>query len=92
MVTESHNKTTDKVVKAAHEAVEKLATGADQLETRIRQSAAEAQSSVREGTGRAQRMSEDMITEVREYVHERPVASIMMAFAAGIIFSALLRR
>lgn len=92
MVTESHNKTTDKVVKAAHEAVDKLATGADQLETRIRQTAADAQSSVHDRTGRAQRMSEDVITDVREYVNERPVASIMLAFAAGVIFSALLRR
>jgi len=92
MVTEPHNKTTDKVTKAAHEAIDKMATSADQVERRIRQTAAEAQVNMRGTTDRAQRMSEDVITDIRQYMYERPVASIVMAFAAGIIFSAILRR
>lgn len=92
MVTEPPNKATDKVAKAAHEAIDKMAAGADQVESRIRQTAADAQVNVRDTTGRAQRMSEDVVTEVRQYVYERPVASVVMAFAAGIIFSAFLRR
>ena len=92
MITELQSKTTDNAARAAHEAVDKIATSADQLESRIRQTAFDVQHNVRDTADRAQRMSEDLITEVREYVHERPVASIMMAFAAGIIFSAFLRR
>lgn len=92
MVTEPQNKTTDKVAKAAHEAIDKMAAGADQMESRIRQGAADAQLNVRGTTDRAQRLSADTVTDVRQYVYERPVASIVMAFAAGIIFSALFRR
>ncbi len=92
MVTESQSKTTDKVARAAHEAVDKIATTADHLESRIRQTTGDAQYNVRDTADRAQRMSEDLINDVRDYVHERPVASIMMAFAAGIIFSTFLRR
>jgi ElaB/YqjD/DUF883 family membrane-anchored ribosome-binding protein len=29
---------------------------------------------------------------MRQYVHEHPIASVGIAFAAGIVFSALLRR
>jgi ElaB/YqjD/DUF883 family membrane-anchored ribosome-binding protein len=92
MVTGPHNKTTDKVTKAAHEAIDKMATSADQVERRIRQTATDAQVNMRGTTDRAQRMSEDVITDIRQYMYERPVASIVMAFAAGIIFSAILRR
>lgn len=92
METESQSRTADKIAKAAHEAAEKIATTADHLESRIRQTTADAQHNVRDTKDRAQRMSEDLINDVRDYVHERPVASIMMAFAAGIIFSTFLRR
>ncbi len=92
MATESQSHTTDKIAKAAHEAVDKMAASADQVETRVRQSAAEAQSTMREKTDQAQRMSEDAIVNVRNYVHEHPFASLGLAFAAGIVFSALLRR
>ena len=92
MVTESDNKTTEKVAKAAHEAIDKIAASADQVEARIRQTAAEAQSNIQERADRAQRMSEDVITNVQNYVYEHPLASITMAFAAGIVLSRLLRR
>ena len=92
MVTERQSKTTDSAARAAHEAVDKIATSADQVESRIRQTATDVQHNVRDTADRAQHMSEDLIAEVRAYVHERPVTSIMIAFAAGIIFSAFLRR
>ncbi len=92
MVTEPQRETTDNAAKAAHEAVDTIANSADQLESRIRQTATGVQQNVRGTADRAQRMSGDLLTEMREYVHERPVVSIMMAFAAGIIFSAFLRR
>jgi ElaB/YqjD/DUF883 family membrane-anchored ribosome-binding protein len=92
MATEPQSRTTDKIAKAAHEAIDKMATGADQVEARVRQTAADAQSSMRERTDKAQRMSEDALANMRDYVHEHPIASLGMAFAAGIIFSALLRR
>lgn len=92
MEAESQSRTADKIAKSAHEAADKIATTADHLESRIRQTTADAQHNVRDTKDRAQRMSEDLINDVRDYVHERPVASIMMAFAAGIIFSTFLRR
>lgn len=92
MVTDPQNRTTEKVARAAHEAVDKVAASADEVESRVRQTAADAQITMRERTGRAQRASEDVVTDMREYVFERPVASLAMAFAAGIIFSVLLRR
>ncbi len=92
MVTESHSRTSDKLAKAAHEAVDKVAAGADQIEDRIRQTAAEVQHSARERADRAQRMSEDTIANVQDYVHAHPMASLGLAFVAGIVFSAFMRR
>ncbi|MBA2493032.1 MAG: DUF883 family protein [Gammaproteobacteria bacterium] len=92
MIQESTNRTTDKVAAAAHEAVDKMAASADQIEERVRHSANRAQDQARDAADRAQRMSEDVVTDVRHYVYEHPVASLGMAFAAGLVFSALLRR
>jgi ElaB/YqjD/DUF883 family membrane-anchored ribosome-binding protein len=92
MIHESQNRTTDKVAAAAHEAVDKMATSADQIEERLRERAARAQVSARDAADRAQRMSEDVVTDVRHYVHEHPFASLGIAFTAGLVFSALLRR
>jgi ElaB/YqjD/DUF883 family membrane-anchored ribosome-binding protein len=91
MVIES-NRTTDKAAEAAHEAVERIAARVDQIEEHLRQTAADARMSLRETAGRAQRASQDVVTDVRHYVFEHPVASLGIAFAAGVVFSALLRR
>jgi ElaB/YqjD/DUF883 family membrane-anchored ribosome-binding protein len=92
MIHESTNRTTDKVAAAAHEAVDKMAATADQVEERVRHTANRAQDHARDSAERAQRMSEDVITDVRRYVYEHPVASLGIAFATGVVFSALLRR
>ena len=92
MIHESQDRTTDKVAAAAHQAVDKMAESADQIEDRLRERAARAQVRARDTADRAQRMSEDVVTDVRDYVHEHPFASLGIAFAAGLVCSALLRR
>ena len=92
MIQESTNRTTDKAAAAAHEAVDKMATTADNIEERVRHSANRAQDQARDTADRAQRISADVITDVRHYVYEHPVASLGISFAAGLVFSALLRR
>jgi len=92
MIQESTNRTTDKAATAAHEAVDKMAATADNIEERVRHSANRAQDQARDTADRAQRISADVITDVRHYVYEHPVASLGISFAAGLVFSALLRR
>jgi ElaB/YqjD/DUF883 family membrane-anchored ribosome-binding protein len=86
------DRTTDKAAEAAHEAVERMAARVDQIEDHLRQTAADARMSIRETAGKAQRASHDVVTDVRQYVFEHPVATLGIAFAAGVVFSALLRR
>ena len=77
----SNTKATDKVADKAHEAVDKASDAVGKAEERIRGSAENAQ--VR---------SEDLVRRVTDYVHENPLTSLGLAFAAGVIFSSMNRR
>jgi len=82
----------DQVAQAAHETVERLAKSAAEAEERIRKVAEDAESNLRKSSGQAQQQSKEFGKTVTDYVNEHPIKSIGIAFAAGALFSALLRR
>jgi ElaB/YqjD/DUF883 family membrane-anchored ribosome-binding protein len=92
MTIETDPRTSERVAKAVQEAIDKIAASADEIEGRIRQTAADAEQNVRARADHAHRVSEDAIANIQKYVHAHPVASLGMAFAAGVVFSAILRR
>lgn len=81
MSESSKTETTDKMADKAHEAVDRASGAVGRTEQRIRGSAENTQ--VR---------SEDLIRRVTDYVHENPLTSLGLAFAAGVIFSSMNRR
>lgn len=77
----STHKTTDQAAQKAHEVVDAAADRAGHAEERIR-----------ETTEHARERSRDMVSKVSKYVDENPLTALGIAFAAGTIFSAIIRR
>ena len=84
--------TSAKVADVAHEAVDRFAKSAAEAEERIRSAAADAELSIKGVTKEAKQRSRDLNQSLTDYVNEHPIKSIGMAFAAGVILSALMRR
>lgn len=72
---------TEKVAKAAHNAVDRIA-----------EKGARAEETVRESSRRMTVQSQEVAESMRAYVSVHPFASMGMAAAAGFILAALIRR
>jgi ElaB/YqjD/DUF883 family membrane-anchored ribosome-binding protein len=90
----NHTETTEteRVVKALHEALDRVAEQAGGAEQNMRESAAGMQERVR-STGRQVRAKgNEAANVVEDYVDDHPWAAVGLAFGAGIILSSMLRR
>lgn len=83
---------TERAAQAAHAIIDRLASQAAEAETRIRRSADELERRAREGGRQAREQGEELRGAATEYVHEHPISALALAFGAGIVASALLRR
>ncbi|MGY6631444.1 MAG: DUF883 family protein [Wenzhouxiangella sp.] len=81
MSKQSQSSTTDKATEKAHEAVDKASEKLGHAEERLRDTAE-----------RAHHRTDDMLQRATDYVHENPLTSLGLAFAAGILVSSLNRR
>lgn len=84
--------TTSRVAKAAHDVIEDTAAKAEPVELQLREKASSAGDKVEETQAKAQAQIEQSLATIESFVKEKPVASAGIAFAAGILVSALLRR
>jgi ElaB/YqjD/DUF883 family membrane-anchored ribosome-binding protein len=84
--------TTERLSEKTHAAVDKIAETMDKTEADLRAKANEADIKVREMGAEVQRQTEESLSEVRKYVAANPVKSAGIAFAAGAVLAALLRR
>lgn len=91
-VSTTGDSTTRKVAKAAHDAIETTANKAEGLEHELRQRAAHAGDKVGASQEAVARQFESTVSEVETFVRQRPVAAAGIAFAAGVLATALLRR
>ncbi len=84
--------TTRKVADAAHKAIDQSADRAESVERQIREKASRAQEKVGASQKAAGAQVERSLDQIELFVRERPLAATGMAFAAGILAAALLRR
>lgn len=88
----SESPTTKRVADAAHNAIDDTATKARSVEKQIRDRASQAGEKVEATQEAATRKVETAVAKAEAFATEQPIAAAGIAFAAGILASALLRR
>lgn len=89
---ESEHRVTEKVARAAHDAVDRAASAAGRAEEGVRHAASEGEQRLRERTAEARESTERALEQFRRYTRENPLTSAGIAFVAGICLSRLLSR
>lgn len=84
--------TTQRAAERAHQTIDRAAELASGAEQSLRAGAARAGETLREGEERALETLDDSVQRVKSYVEKNPLAAAGIAFAAGLLVSALLRR
>ena len=84
--------TTSKLADAAHRAVDSVAAQVAEAERRLRDSASENKEALGDVAGTYKDKAGDIKDRTREYIDNNPVAAAGIAFVAGIIFSAWMRK
>ena len=91
-MTENAHSMSDQVAARAHEAVERAAETARDLEVRARSVAATSAEKMGEKQEQARQQLDHAVGRISTFIREEPVAAAGMAFALGIFAAALLRR
>ncbi|MEM6640715.1 MAG: DUF883 domain-containing protein [Pseudomonadota bacterium] len=87
-----HAPTTDRATALAHSAIDNAATKARQIENDVRRGADRAGTKVTESRESVDKAVKDGVDQVTAFAKERPGTTVGLAFAAGVLASALLRR
>ncbi|MFP8965796.1 hypothetical protein ACKC9G_04390 [Pokkaliibacter sp. CJK22405] len=90
--TNKDTSTTANAAAKAHEAIDRAAVHAERAEEGIRTKAGEMDEQMRAQYAKARAKGEEVCDGVSTYVRKHPVASLGMAFGAGVVLSALLRK
>jgi ElaB/YqjD/DUF883 family membrane-anchored ribosome-binding protein len=90
--SEKSDSTTQRVADAAHNAIDETAVKAETLERKMREGAAKAVESVENSQEAAGEQLNHAIAQAEAFAKKRPVAAAGIAFAAGILVAAALRR
>lgn len=88
----SNASTTSRVADAAHEAVDQVAGQAEAAEARVRDAAGEAQARLKANADAARDRGKAVVGNVQALVHDHPVASLGVAFLAGVVLASVMRR
>lgn len=88
----SGTSTTAKIASAAHSAVDIAAANLEAAEKALKDARIAAGHKVEEGARSAKHVSEDAMDSVKAYVDLYPLRSVGIAFAAGFLISALLKK
>lgn len=88
----SDNPTTDRIAAMAHDTVDRVAESANYAEKEVRSAASRAAEHAREMQEQAVEAAGENVKKARSYIEENPLMSAGIAFAAGVVFSALIRR
>jgi ElaB/YqjD/DUF883 family membrane-anchored ribosome-binding protein len=86
------NPTTDRIAAMAHDTVDRVAESANYAEQEVRGAANRAAEHAREMQEQAVAAAEENVKKARSYIEENPLMSAGIAFAAGVVLSALIRR
>jgi hypothetical protein len=86
------NSTTDRLASMAHETIDRVTPHANRTEHDVRSAAAKAGESVKLMQEHAVEVAERNLRKVRLYAENNPLVTAGIAFAAGVLLSALARR
>jgi ElaB/YqjD/DUF883 family membrane-anchored ribosome-binding protein len=86
------NPTTDRLAAMAHDTVDRVAESANYAEKEVRGAASRAADQAKEMQEQAIAAANENVKKARSYIEENPLMSAGIAFAAGVVVSALLRR
>jgi len=81
-----------RIASAAHEAIDSAADSAERVERKVRQGVADAGETFDKSQEAASRQVKQSIDSLESFLRRRPVAAAGVAFAAGALATALLRR
>jgi ElaB/YqjD/DUF883 family membrane-anchored ribosome-binding protein len=84
--------TTDRFAAKAHDMVDSVAERAQRAEREVRGAASRTADQARQLQEQAAEKAEDSIRRTTSYLESNPLAFAGIAFAAGVLFSTLLRR
>lgn len=87
-----NHKTTDRVAASTHEAVDRASEPVGRAEERIRESAEHVAERAHKAADYGRHKRDELTQNVSSYVNEHPIASLGIAFGAGLLVSALLKR
>jgi ElaB/YqjD/DUF883 family membrane-anchored ribosome-binding protein len=89
---EPHPSITQRIASSAHETIDSAAVKADELELHLRAGAAKAGTKLESSQEAATAQVEKSLAKLESFVKGRPIAAAGIAFAAGVLATALLRR
>jgi ElaB/YqjD/DUF883 family membrane-anchored ribosome-binding protein len=84
--------TTHRVASVAHEAIDGIAEKAEPVEQRLRDQAIRTGEQLEATQLAATEQIQQSMQKVETFIRERPIAASGIAFAAGILAAAILRR
>ena len=86
------NSTTDRLASMVHETIDRVAPKANRAEHEMRVAATRAADSAKVLQEHATAAAEDKLRKLRTYAESNPLITAGIAFAAGALLSALIRR
>lgn len=90
--SEELHHTTQRISQLAHDAVDRIAAQVESAEVRLRTATGNAETRLAESRDKVREQSERLGDNISSYVQEHPLAAIGIAFGAGVVVAALLRR
>ena len=84
--------TTSKVASRAHDAIDDAASRAEPVEHKLRDRAGKAQERLDASQEQARQQVQQTIESLEDFIKRRPATAAAIAFAAGVVTTALLRR
>ena len=89
---ESQTATTDHFAAKAHETVDSIAERAQSAEREVRKAAARTTKQARQLRDEYAETAEEGLERARSYLESNPLAVVGIAFVAGVLLSAMIRR
>ncbi len=82
----------DEVAKKLHEAIDRITVHANAAEERVLSATRTMEGALKSSSRTAAEKAGDLTSGVKDYVDEHPLTSLGIAFGAGLLLAALLRR
>jgi ElaB/YqjD/DUF883 family membrane-anchored ribosome-binding protein len=84
--------TTERLASMAHETINRVEPKANRAEQNVRSAAAKTAEGAKNLQAQAVEATEENLRKVRSYIESNPLTTAGIAFAAGALLSALIRR